>query len=173
MTRQRVLTVPLGLALMAVGGILAGAAVLRWWPPSAASAVQQLDDGDLEADERRRLLRSLLDDGDAAPPPEWERQLRGAMAALALDDAEAWQRRMGAEWRPGGSAAASATAIRAMQNWTFGDAPLERLLAAMQAELAGDRDAARSGYAQAAASARLFHLRLCGELARQGSARLP
>src|SRR5262245_49934188 len=167
MERERVVTLPLAAFLAAVAGVLGWGLLLRAGPWTVDGAVQELRDRDLEGSERRRLLAMLVRDGAAAAPADTARKLRGAMAALALDDEAAWQQRMGGDWLPRRRDEAGLLA-----DWTFGDPLLTTLTAAMVAEASGDRAQATARYECAARSGRLFHHRLAVALAHQGSERL-
>lgn len=165
--RERVLTWPL-LAFLAAVAVLVGLGPLTWPRASdVASAVQLLGDGDLDGEERTAVLEQLrgFAAGDPSPFAQWSKLL----ACIDLGDADghaaAVQALAGEPWRRLPTAAEQ-------RFLHLGNPLLANVLAAANAEAAGDLAAARQRWQQVAAQARLMAKPLPAALATKALARL-
>lgn len=171
MTAERFASKGLLVAAALAALVLGTSALARFRPLDFATCRQQLADGDLEGDERRARLVRLCAVADPGVPVE---RMAAALACVALEDLPGFFSRCGtapsvlpvsAQDVAGLDAASCDTAA-------FGDDVLRRLLDAFCAEARGDRDTARTRYAQLQQSARLHRMAAAGELCAQGLARL-
>lgn len=166
--RDRILTGPLTVFLLAVAGVLAMALVLHLQRPSAAAAVLQLADGDLDGSEREQALQILVEQGAKATTPHdrWA----SLLAAVALSDAPAYQRLItGYGGDPRTFELPTADGRRFLG---LGDDRIANLAAAMWAEAEGDLDGARRRYRQLATECELAPNALAAQLAAAALQRL-
>ena len=172
MSRERLLTVPLSLALLAAAVLLGLAGYERYRPRSFAEVVQALRDGDCEGYERRAMLL-LVEEYGASSPNRVER-LAAAMAAIARADDGAYRRYTGvaAGQSPIEAADVALLDVASCDTVAFGDDVLRRLLEGWLAEARGERDAARVRFEQVAQSAQLFRMPLAATLCTESLLRL-
>lgn len=169
---------PLVAFLIAVVAVLAFGLLARWPTPELGGAVAMLEDGDLDGDERKRMLERVLrlssDALQASPqaPAAGAVDVRwtGALSAMALGDGAAfrrWEARLSGSGA-GGSAGSGAEVDRALpRGLDLGEPMLGNVRRALEAELAGDADAARTRWRQVAAQARLTGHALAAEVAAE------
>jgi hypothetical protein len=164
--RERVLTLPLAVFLLAVALLVGGGLWSREWSPDLPRAIELLADGDLDGAERTATLARVV---ELARASEGLRERwAGLLAAVALGDREAFA---AARARLPGDAPAVPDA--ADREWLdLGDPLLANALAAFAAEAAGRRDEARLRWQQVSAQARLSARPFAGELAAAGVQRV-
>lgn len=167
-TRERLLTWPLVVFLLAVGGAVAWGWLQRHPQLDLPAAIQLLGDGDLDGDERQQVLAGML----AAAPTAKDPAAKWAvlLAAVALEDRAAYAA-MRAQLG-GGMAPAEVPPPAARALLHLGDPLLGAVLAAGVAEAAGDADEARRCWQRVAAQGRLAGRAFPGDLAAAALARL-
>lgn len=172
MNRERLLTVPLCLALLAAAVLLGLAGYERFRPRSFAEVVQALRDGDCEGSERRAMLLQV--EVHAASSSNRVERLAAAMAAIARADDGAYRRfaSVAAGRSPIEAADVTLLDVAACDTVSLGDDVLRRLLEGWLDEARGQRDAARVRFEQVAQSAQLFRMPLAVTLCTESLARL-
>lgn len=166
MVPEPLFTRPLVIFLVVVGLILLRCLDDRAGPKSHREVLIALGEGDLEGAERSVLLRRLV--SAAHGRNERDRVVPAAMAAVALGDRERYAELLGGAAVP----LSAADDVGILDTAALGDPLLRLLLAAMQAEVRGDRAAARSRYEQVERGSRLWHAPFAAELAAAGLARV-
>ncbi|MBL9076176.1 MAG: hypothetical protein JNL08_01650 [Planctomycetes bacterium] len=165
--RERVLTLPLVLFLLAVAAVLAIGIVPRLQRPAPADAIRLLADGDLDGDERRAVLDVLAVDGRGSA--DLGERWAAALAAVALGDRAALTAAL--QTLGGGEVPSPAPPVDAREWLGLGDPLLQNVLGAWLAEAAGDAAGAAVHWRRAAALCRYVPHALAAELAAAGSQR--
>lgn len=166
--RERILTLPLVLFLVAVALIVGFGLRSKYPTPDMDGAISMLADGDLDGKERRRMLQITLD--GALQSQSVTHRWAGMLAAVALDDRTSYATllaRLGSGPMP---TAVPAEADRELLH--LGDPLLGNLMQAMIAETAGDLPRSGPIWRQVAAQCRLSGGgRLAAELAEAAAQR--
>lgn len=167
--RERVLTLPLAVFLVAVAVGVGSGLWHRYPRPDLAGGVELLADGDLDSDERLRVLGRVLTQARTATRvgERWA----GYLAAIALGDREARQELLLA--LGGGPRPAVVPEPGERTFLDLGDRMLGAVLAAGVAEVAGDVAVARRQWELVQSHARLTAHAYGSELAREALQRLP
>ncbi len=158
--RERVLTWPLGLFLLAVAAVVGYGFWHKYPRPDLDGGIWLLADGDLDGAERIRMLRRVLAQAEHAETAA--HRWAGLMAAVALEDRAAFAR-FGERIGLGGTAP-ELPLVAEREPIGLGDPVLASLFAAMVAEIE-HRPVAKAWWAQVAAQARLTCESFVAELA--------
>ena len=163
---QRLLTAPLVVFLLVVAGIIATAVAFRAETPDMEGAIELLADGDLDRAERDSLLLRVLDFGESAKASRG--RWAAVLAAVALQDRGAFDR-LKARLDEAGDPVVPAE----RRQWlSLGDPLLANLLAAMQAEAAGDGAVARLKWRQVMVQSRFVGNAVAARLAEEAQVRM-
>ncbi|HZN40319.1 MAG TPA: hypothetical protein VFD82_16050 [Planctomycetota bacterium] len=166
--RERILTRPLVLFLVAVALIVGFGLRSKYPTPDMDGAILMLADGDLDGKERRRMLQITLD--GALQSQSVTHRWAGMLAAVALEDRTSYATllaRLGSGPMP---TAVPAEADRELLH--LGDPLLGNLMQAMIAETAGDLPRSGPIWRQIAVQCRLSGGgRLAAELAEAAAQR--
>lgn len=160
-----------GVGLWVFLGLVAAAMVAglrqKYPTPDFAGGVAMLADGDLDHDERGRMLRRTFDfamtlQGDQS-------QWIALLAAIGLDDAERLDQALA---RCGGLPPRTAPVAAEREVLALGDPMLGNVANALLAEVAGDRDQARTLWGQVDVQGRMVGNGAARQLAAGAATRL-
>ena len=166
--RERVLTRPLLVFLVAVAAAVVFGLRGKFPRPPLRQAANLLADGDLDGAERRRMLRITVDAslGSETLTDRWI----GMLATIGLDDTASYER-LRARLGPGALPDAAPPAAE-RPRLELGDPVVRNIAAGMLAEADGDKVAARAAWTMVDAQCRLSDRPLARSLATQALQRL-
>ena len=165
--RERILTLPLVLFLIAVALIVGLGLRSKYPTPDVDGAILMLADGDLDRKERSRMLQIALDGAlkSESVVHEWA----GMLAAIALEDRASYTKLLA---RLGGGAIPAKVPEEAQRELLhLGDPLLGNLMQAMVAEARGDRPLSKQIWRQVAVECRFARKILAAELAEAAAGR--
>ena len=165
--RERILTWPLGLFLVAVALIVAFGLRSKYPTPGVDGAILLLADGDLDGKERQRMLQITLD--GALESKSVAHVWAGMLAAVALEDRTTYAKLLARLGRGPTPTEVPAEADRELLH--LGDPLLGNLMQAMIAEAAGDKQRSGRIWGQVAVQCRLYGRTFAAELAEAAAKR--
>ena len=162
--RERVLTWPLVLFLVAVALIVGFGLRSKYPTPGVDGAILMLADGDLDGLERGRMLRIALD--GALASKSVAHAWAGMLAAVSLEDRTGYATLLARVGSGPVPTQVPAEADRELLH--LGDPLLGNMMQAMIAEAGGDKSRAGSIWRQVVVQCRLWGRTLAAELAEAG-----